>query len=280
LFKLSVVLPAFNEADRIEANVLEAWNTLSSFGCEFEILIVDDGSADDTAEHALRACSTDPERIRVIRCTSNQGKGNALICGTRYASGDFVAFLDADLDLHPQQLAGFIDVIEELQVDLVVGSKFHPRSVVDYPALRRIYSLGYYALIQVLFGLPLRDTQTGIKLFKVEVLRDILPRLLVKRFAFDIELLVNAAALGYKIGEAPVTLQFQRTFGRLNYRDVWRILVDTLAIFYRLKIIRYYDRVEPKSLEELSATRSAELLEVPVAPGHTFASSRLAGAQG
>jgi glycosyltransferase involved in cell wall biosynthesis len=280
LFKLSVVLPAFNEADRIEANVLEAWNTLSSFECDFEILIVDDGSTDDTAEHALRACRCDPERIHVIRCASNQGKGNALICGTRYAAGDFVAFLDADLDLHPQQLAGFIEAIDELQVDLVVGSKFHPRSVVDYPALRRFYSLGYYALIQVLFGLPLRDTQTGIKLFKVNVLRDILPRLLVKRFAFDIELLVNAAALGYKIGEAPVTLQFQRTFGRLNYRDVWRILVDTLAIFYRLKIIRYYDRVQPKSLEELSATRSAELLEVPPGSGHTFVSSRLAGAQG
>lgn len=260
-------MPAYNEADRIEANVLEAWGTLREFPLEFELLIVDDGSVDDTALCALSASQLDPKRIRVIRSDRNQGKGSAVICGTRYASGDYVAFLDADLDLHPRQLKTFIDVMCDEQTDLVIGSKFHPHSVVDYPPIRRVYSFGYYAVIRLLFGLPVKDTQTGIKLFKIDVLRRVLPRVLVKRFAFDIELLVNATALGYKISEAPVTLHFQRSIGgRINFRDAWHILIDTLAIFYRARIIRYYDHVRPVPMADLPAVAHADLLALPPAP--------------
>ena len=92
--------------------------------------------------------------------------------------------------------------------DVVIGSKFHPESRVEYPRLRRIYSFFYYMLVRTLFGLPVRDTQTGIKLFKREVLERVLPRVLVKRFAFDLELLANAHHFGYRIVEAPVEVNF------------------------------------------------------------------------
>ncbi len=96
----------------------------------------------------------------------------------------------------------------------------------------------------MLFGLPLPDTQTGLKVFRADVLRDVFRRVLVKRFAFDIEVLGLAHRYGYKIVDAPVTLKFTRGHGRIKLRDIRDIAVGTLAIFYRMRILRYYDSLE------------------------------------
>ncbi|HET9442025.1 MAG TPA: hypothetical protein VFO65_01810, partial [Acidimicrobiales bacterium] len=122
------------------------------------------------------------------------------------------------------------------------GSKRHPMSLVDYPPVRRLYSWGYQRLVHVLFRLNVRDTQTGLKLARRDVLAAALPRMLEKRFAFDLELLVVAAHLGYgRFFEAPVLIrrQFSST---VSLRAVRGMLVDTLAIFYRLRVLRFYDR--------------------------------------
>jgi hypothetical protein len=128
--------------------------------------------------------------------------------------------------------------------DIVIGSKFHPNSVVNYPLQRRIISMGYYLLIRFLFNLPCHDTQTGLKLFKTEVLRKVFPKILVKKFAFDLEVLVNAHHLGYKITEAPIFLNSQRRYGRIGLKSVFATFWDTLAVFYRMYILRYYDRID------------------------------------
>jgi hypothetical protein len=121
-------------------------------------------------------------------------------------------------------------------------------------------------MIRAMFGLPVRDTQTGIKLFKTEVLRRVFPRVLVKRFAFDIEVLANAHRLGYRIVEAPVTLHFQRPFGRISLNDVYCIYKDTCAIYYRMYILRYYDKVgkaDSRPLQMPIEARELELVDVP-----------------
>ncbi len=241
---LSIVMPAYNEAHSIAENVCETVETMQALGLDFEILVVDDGSMDGThtaAVHALRAW---PDLVRVVRCPQNQGKGNALICGTSYSKGDYVAFLDADMDLHPEQLKDFFAVMSAANADVVIGSKFHPLSRVDYPRVRRIYSFFYFMLVRTLFGLPVRDTQTGIKLFKRNVLEHVLPRVLVKRFAFDLELLANVHHFGYRVAEAPVEVNFQRVCSRLRLPAVWNVFLDTLAIFYRMRILHYYDQPE------------------------------------
>jgi hypothetical protein len=92
-----------------------------------------------------------------------------------------------------------------------------------------------------MFGLPLHDTQTGIKLFRREVLLHVLPRLLIKRFAFDLELLACAHRLGYHIVDAPVSVQYSRPETRVGWADAWAVGLDTLAVFYRLRLLRYYD---------------------------------------
>jgi hypothetical protein len=119
-------------------------------------------------------------------------------------------------------------------------------------------------LVRSLFGLPVRDTQTGIKLFKREVLERVLPRVLVKRFAFDLELLANVHHFGYRIVEAPVVVNFNRVCSRLHLPAVWNVFVDTLAIFYRMRILRYYDR--PERLRAIDRAGSHEVV-IPIPVG-------------
>lgn len=241
---ISVIMPAYNEAEHIIDNLEETILTLGGLGFEFEVIVVDDGSPDNTCATAIRQLHRYDQNIRVIRYSENRGKGSALVCGTWYARGDYIVFLDADMDLHPSQLPTFFGIMESEGADIVIGSKMHPLSRVNYPLKRRLWSKGYYALVRILFGLPVQDTQTGLKLFKAEVLRRVFPKVLVKRFAFDVEVLAIAHSLGYKIAQSPVTLHFSRRFGRIILRDVWNIFLSTLAIFYRLRILRYYQSIE------------------------------------
>jgi len=257
--KLSVIVPAYNESKAIAHNVRSIIDALSPCASALEIIIVDDGSDDET----WRAAASIPQQagvaVRVLRYERNQGKGFAVTCGARHATGEFVAFLDADLDLHPDQIPGFFDILFAQKADAVVGSKWHPASSVDYPRWRRFLSRGYYGLVRVLFGLPLRDTQTGLKLFRARLLERVLPVLLTKRFAFDIELLAVAHRMGFRVVEAPVKLQFQRNIPRLRRSDVWLVLVDTLAIFYRVYLRRHYDRSPAQKFSQ----RIESVLEIP-----------------
>lgn len=125
----------------------------------------------------------------------------------------------------------------------MIGSKLHPRSSIEYPPARRVLSLGYYVLVRVLFRLPVRDTQTGLKLYRREVLLRVAPRLVVKRFAHDLEMLVNAHRLGFAIADAPVIVTRQRPYPRIGPRDILLVALDTAAIWYRSYVTRWYDRV-------------------------------------
>jgi glycosyltransferase involved in cell wall biosynthesis len=240
--KVSILMPAFNESENIDRNIREVVETFTNFADEFELILVDDGSSDDTYLYAARALAEFPDVVRVVRYDQNEGKGNALVAGASYVRGEYVVFLDADMDLHPSQLPVFFEIMERENADAVIGSKWHPQSHVQYPTIRRFYSLGYFALTRLLFGLPLRDTQTGLKLFRTKLIRDVIPRVLSKRFAYDVELLAVAHRRGYRIADAPVRLEFQRTLGRLRLNAVWRTFLDTLAVFYRLNLLHYYDR--------------------------------------
>jgi glycosyltransferase involved in cell wall biosynthesis len=242
---VSLVMPTYNEAGHLAAHVAETLAAIDEIGCRHELIIVDDGSGDDTRGIAREAAAAD-RRVVVVTLDENMGKGFALVHGARAASGDLILCVDADLEVHPRQLSILYETLVRERADVVIGSKLHPRARIEYPAKRRILSLGYYALVRVLFGLPVRDTQTGLKLYKREALDRTLPRLVVKRFAHDLEVLVNVHRLGYRIAEAPVVVTRERDYPRIGGRDVRQIAQDTLAIWYRTYILHYYDRhVEP-----------------------------------
>jgi glycosyltransferase involved in cell wall biosynthesis len=257
-------MPAYNEAHSIAENVCETVKTMRELGIPFEIVVVDDGSLDGTHTAAIEALRAWPDCVRIVRCRRNEGKGNALICGAAYSRGEYIAFLDADMDLHPEQLETFFAIMQSSSADAVIGSKFHPESKVDYPRLRRVYSFFYYMMVRAMFGLPLRDTQTGIKLFKREVLERVLPRVLVKRFAFDLELLANVHHFGYRVVEAPVEVNFTRVCSRLRFPAVWNVFVDTLAIFYRMRILHYYDRPDLFSARTAKTNSHEVVIPLPI----------------
>lgn len=234
-----MVVPAYREGPRIYDNLLKLLSELDQLGMDYEVIVVSDGNTDNTVAEAERVKS---QHVKVLSYAVNMGKGYALGHGVKHSHGQLVTFIDADMELDPRDIKPFIGLISAGDYDIVIGSKRHPQSKVHYPAFRRFQSFAYQVLIRVLFNLNLRDTQTGHKLFKRQVLLDVVPLLAVKQFAFDLELLVVAQHLGYiKILEAPIQLdyQFQTT---IRPRAVLRILWDTAAIFYRLRILRYYDR--------------------------------------
>jgi glycosyltransferase involved in cell wall biosynthesis len=259
---ISVIMPAYNEAEHILDSLREVVRTLEEAGATYEVIVVDDGSPDRTYREALKFVARDPGCVRVVYYDDNLGKGNALMCGTWFARGDYIVFLDADLDLHPSQLPVLFDILKATRADAVIGSKRHRDSAVEYPLIRRLYSVVYYSIIRLMFGLPIQDSQTGLKVFRAELLQRVLPRILVKRFAFDIEVLANAHRLGYRIVDGPVRIHFRRQMGRIRFRDAMNILIDTLAIFYRMYILRYYDRLDGVRLQELRLSDSVEGLRV------------------
>jgi len=242
--KLSIVMPAYNEENRIVFNIEETIRTVSNFGCPWELIVIDDCSTDNTYKILQQLSLKYPQQLIVKKIPMNLGKGRVLKKALHYVSGDYTVFIDADLDLHPFQIQTLFDIMRIDNADIVIGSKLHPNSKVKYPLQRKIMSMGYYYLVKLLFNLPCHDTQTGLKLFKTEVLRKVFPRILVKQFAFDLEVLVNAHHLGYHIAEAPIVLHSQREYARLGMNSVITTLWDTLAVFYRMHILKYYDRID------------------------------------
>ncbi len=237
---ISVIMPAYNKVQNISSAIEDTVNTLEKYGLEYEVIVVDDGSNDGTYDK-VASVAKEHVSVKVFSYKENKGKGYALKYGFQFAQGDLVLFLDADSDLPPSQIPLFLDRMVENNIDIVIGSKRHPLSEVKYPLLRRFLSRGYSLLITLMFNLNTTDTQVGIKLFRKDVLDQVLPKLLVKKFAFDVELLANAKRLGYSIIEVPVVLDYNHV-SRINLRDIWYIFLDTLAIFYRMKILHYYDR--------------------------------------
>ena len=238
---LSIIVPAYNEAAAIADNITDIARAAENMAEDFEIIVSDDGSTDGTYSAACEIMRTNP-RVKAVETRPHAGKGWALRKGASATKGDYIGFLDADLDLHAEQFAALHEVMCRTDADTVIGSKRHPDSKVEYPNLRRFISFVYYALIRLLFGLGLTDSQTGIKLFKREALLAVLPQLVVKRFAFDIELLLNLHQRGYRIAEAPVTMRFSRPLSRITPGECFSTLRDTLAVFYRLRVLKFYDR--------------------------------------
>jgi glycosyltransferase involved in cell wall biosynthesis len=243
---LTVLVPAYREGRRIHDNLLRLLAELDRLDVDYEVIVISDGNTDDTVAEAERVPSN---RVRVLAYPVNEGKGFAIMHGVSAARGELVAFIDADMEIDPAGIGRCLEVQRGGGWDIVTGSKRHPESEVSYPWPRRLQSWIYQLLIWVLFQLDVSDTQTGLKLFRGEVVRAVVPRLAVKRFAFDLELLVVARKLGYRrVVEVPVKIayQFETTTGlAAAYNALW----DTAAIFYRLHFLHYYDQLRANPAE-------------------------------
>jgi len=246
---VSIIIPAYKKEKTIVEDIDNIYSTMKSTRWEFELIVVVDGFLDKTYEIAKTLEKTH-RKVKVFGYKKNYGKGYAVRYGMSRASGDLIAFLDSGMDINPNGISMLLEHMLWYDADIVVASKRHAASKVKYYSkMRKLYSWGYFLLTKTLFGLRLKDTQTGLKIYKKEVLEKVLPRLVVKEFAFDIEVLAVANYLGFtKIYEAPVELkiEFEETSkwsaARPLFLDknVRKMLVDTLGIFFRLKILDFY----------------------------------------
>ena len=242
---ISVIVPAYKQEKAIVKDLSRIKQILDKLRYSTELICVVDGKSDKTFQKASKFAK-DFQNVKVIGYDTNKGKGYAVRFGIAESKGEVVGFIDSGMDINPNGMAMLLEHFEWYDADIIVGSKRHPVSKVDYPWQRRMLSMGYQLLVWLLFGLRVRDTQVGMKFFKREVLEKVLPRLLVKRFAFDVEMLALANALGYKrIYEAPIDIKL--SFGGTStitsqkfLKTVFLMLKDTLAVFYRLRILGYY----------------------------------------
>jgi len=238
---LSVIIPAYKQEKTIVKDLKRIKGVLEKIRYDYEIIVVVDGQTDKTYQRAKRLASP---KIRVYQYQHNKGKGYAVRYGMVRAKGDPIAFIDAGMEIDPNGISMLLEHMEWYQADVMVGSKRHPASQVNYPLKRRIISRLYQIFVRIFTGLNVRDTQAGLKVYRRKVLEKVLPRLLVKRYAFDLEMLAVAHHLGFKrIYEAPIRLSYN--FGDLTHASTLghlkKTLIDTLAIIYRLRLVRYYD---------------------------------------
>jgi len=240
---LSVVIPAYNEEARIETAVSSTVESLTDYFNATEVIVVDDGSEDATAVKA-RQLATEFEQVRALSYDTNQGKGYAVRQGISTATGEFVAFIDADTELNVTALTEYVERLIDTDADVVVGSKRHPDSDIEYTAIRTFLSKSYSTLIDLMFDLHVDDTQVGLKVFRQEVVEQVVPEMVVDEYAFDIELLALASCAGFDIREAPVDLDFNGNSG-IDWKSILRIGYDTARVFYRHRVTKEYDIGRP-----------------------------------
>lgn len=129
---LSIIMPAYNEEKLIYNSIMTTLDVVQQFTEKLELIVVNDGSTDNTKNEILKAKEKD-ERVKIVSSKKNHGKGRAIISGLTETTGEYIAFLDADLELFPDQLEGYLHVMKAKNYDVVIGCKFHKDSQLKYP---------------------------------------------------------------------------------------------------------------------------------------------------
>jgi len=235
---VSVILCAFNEGNVIETAIDTVDHVLKETNWNYEIIVVDDGSFDDTKERAT--CYRDEnggDYLKVLSYRKNTGKGNAVKTGFEEAEGDFVVVIDSDLDVDPSYIPRYVEALKS--GDVAVASKWHPESNTSITLRRKFLSFGFNILSKLLTGIKLKDTQTGLKAFRRSVLEKVIPRLVVDRYAFDLELMAACNHCGFKITDLPVNVHIESI---IDLKQILRMALDLFRVAHRLRVLKYYQR--------------------------------------
>jgi len=243
--KVSILIPAYNEEGKIAQTIGAVQNLLKTLPYFWEIIVICDGKEDNTFKVASGYRNS---QIKILGYPQNRGKGYALKHGFAHTQGDLIIFFDAGLEFDPIHIREILEYYQKHKTPVIIGSKRHPDSQVIYPLRRRFLSRSAQTLIKLLFQMNVKDSQVGLKLFERRVLLRIFPKVLVKAYAFDIELLALAHHYRYRIMEIPVNLKMDFGHSSIKLSSINKSLRDTLAVFYRLKILKFYDK--PKKIRD------------------------------
>lgn len=230
---VSVVIPAYNEAQRITSSLLRIEEYFRRQKFSFEVVVVDDGSSDKTCETVLAASAKNPT-VRLVRNDRNRGKGFSVRHGVLEAKGEVVLFTDADLSAPIEESDKLIHVIREEGIDVAIGSRALNRQLigVHQPWWREQSGKVFNFLVRLLLGLPYIDTQCGFKAFRRLPMIPVFQRQTILGFGFDPEMLYIANRHGLRIKEIPV--RWDHIEGsKVSY------LSDSLNMFFDLLRIRW-----------------------------------------
>jgi glycosyltransferase involved in cell wall biosynthesis len=195
---ISLVLPAYNEAENIGPLIGEAVPALEANADDYEIIVVDDGSADGTAQATQRAVEKNPH-VRLLQHPVNKGFGAAVFTGITSAAKEWIFYTDADRQFVLSELAKFVPSMQK--ADLIAGYRAPRRD----PFMRVLYGKGWTMICTILFGYTVRDVDCGFKLFRREIIQELAPQIASRGATFSIEWLVRAKRAGYRFVELPVS---------------------------------------------------------------------------
>lgn len=230
---LSVVVPAFNEELRLRASLEELVRVLRESRDAFEILVVDDGSQDRTAE-IVRGCAKHHETgmIRLLTHETNRGKGFSVRQGALAADGELLLMTDADLSTPLSELEKLERRLEESSLDIALGSRAVPgaRIEIHQPWYREGLGKSFNRLMRWVTGLPFKDTQCGFKVFRMSTCRDVFERQRLEGFAFDVEILFIAGKWGLRAEEIPVEWHHSDDSRVRPFSHAPSVIVDLLRL--------------------------------------------------
>lgn len=219
---VSVVVPAYNESASIHESLIRIDSVIAGTGRDYEIIVVSDGSTDNTSELVRNAHLP---RVRLVENERNRGKGFTLRHGFSEAQMPLVVFIDGDLDLNPSVVPTYLDRLDNDEADVIIGSKMHPQSQIDYPLSRKIASRLFSFATRVITGLKISDTQTGLKAMQREKVAPSIARCDSDGFSFDLEFLAQVTDSHGRIKDAPVILDFDFT-STIGTSSALKALVD------------------------------------------------------
>ncbi len=234
--EISLVLPAHNEASKIENAVKQTKRALAELSSSFEILIAEDGSTDGTAELASRIASEDPF-VRHIHSDSRLGRGKALNHAFKAARGDILAYMDVDLSTDLGYIKPLINAIKEEDYDFATGSRMLKESAVKRSFKRKTMSTVFNLLVRMILRSTLRDHQCGFKSFRKDALMRILDHIADEHWFWDTELLVRAQKEGYRVKELPVMWEDKGGAGtKVNtFSDSTAMFSQILKLYFTLR---------------------------------------------